>query len=87
MHRCLMVMLSTHRQRNTAFKHSSVAKAKLCSKALVLRMSLVSSFACLPSHHATQNKNGGKQGGSKRGKTHFKTNEIVLIEIGLRHTL
>ena len=43
----LMVILSIHRQRNPAFKHSSVAKAQLCSKALVSKMSLVSMFACL----------------------------------------
>ena len=41
-----MVVLSIHRQRNTASKHSSVAK--LCSKALVLTTSLVSIFAGLP---------------------------------------
>ncbi len=43
-----MVVLSIHRQRNTASKHSSVGKAKLCSKALVLTTSLVSIFAGLP---------------------------------------
>ena len=43
-----MVILSIHRQRNPAFKHSSVAKAELCSKALVSKMLLVSMFACLP---------------------------------------
>lgn len=51
----LMVILSKHRQRNTVFKHSIVAKAKLCSKALVLKTPLVSMYACLPFPLALEN--------------------------------
>jgi len=62
-----MVILSIHRQRNTACKHSSVAKVKLCSRALVLRMSLVSMFACLPLASCHTKEKWGKMG-RKEGK-------------------